>query len=106
MHEASASSKRDGSGTVAQSANAILGRLFRVRSVINGSFAFSERVQPLSNPVRSIVHPLYAVVFPKIEPMVFPSKILFGSLLLETRPRYPETISKKNLLQSSEWYRE
>ena len=26
MHEASASSKRDGSGTVAQSANAILGR--------------------------------------------------------------------------------
>jgi hypothetical protein len=55
MHEASASSKRDGSGTVAQSANAILGRLFRVRSVINGSFAFSESVQPLSNPVRSIV---------------------------------------------------
>jgi hypothetical protein len=28
MHEASASSKRDGSGTVAQSANAILGRLW------------------------------------------------------------------------------
>ena len=25
------------------------------RQVINGSFAFSERVQPLSNPVRSIV---------------------------------------------------
>ena len=26
-----------------------------MRSVINGSFAFSARVQPLSNPVRSIV---------------------------------------------------
>ena len=32
-----------------------MGELFIVRSVINGSFAFSERVQPLSNPVPYIL---------------------------------------------------